>query len=470
MCYSSQSPAEAQEKWPEKIQTVLNNTKRLDHDRGGRLPLYLWPAMDPGKMDSRKAEELVREMDLRGIGVISSWKPDNRDECLENALVIARAQKKLGLRVNINATTLLYSFFNGDERTAHIDENGETFFDSTFGESHKMGCPFALDFRKDEIRERVEYYAKAYRDEGIDVDFIWADWEVDGPIEFNGAHAASKRCVRCREAVGDIDNFLEFQKTLREIRIELQHDCYSEPLLRYHPDALVGNYAVYPHNGYRYWYDYFEYYAEGQPYIQEQGAKYRLWYNDFSGTGYTFAMPVVYAWARLFSWYDFENTDYRWFYNMLLVASNACRYTPAGTPVISFVHRNMINPKEYSHPDLTPFSETVYKELLWHMLLRGTDTFYMWSGSSEFANETALLHEVYAAAQEYGDFLEHGVPLAFDVPREPGPVVSVLKLGNRLLVRRTDFDSAAKPATLRVDGRTIEIPPNTGRCSIIDLD
>ena len=63
------------------------------------------------------------------------------------------------------------------------------------------------------------------------------------------------------------------------------------------PNALVGNYAVYPHDGRRYWWDYFEHYVEGQPVRMDQKARYRHWANEFAGTGYTFAMPVVYPWS-----------------------------------------------------------------------------------------------------------------------------------------------------------------------------
>lgn len=454
--------------WSERMQLVLDTTKPLEHPRESRLPLYLWPAMNPGDLSDSDAERLVKECERRGIGVICSWTPDNRDAALKRALVIARAQKKLGVEVNIDATSLLYSFFDGDTATAHVDEAGKTFFDDSFG-GKKMGCPFTLDMKKDAIRERVEWYAAAYKQAGIDVDFIWADWEVDGPIEFNRAHEASKKCVRCREQIPDIDNFLSFQKALRDIRSELQRYTFSEPVLEAFPRALVGNYAVYPHDGYRYWYDYFEEYEDGQPYIADQGAKYRLWYNDFPGTGYTFAMPVVYTWARLFGWYDFENTDYRWFYNMLLVASNAGKNTPARTPVISFVHRHMIDPAKYPNPALEPLSEAMYRELLWHMLLRGTDAFYMWCGKDEYAEEIRPLHEVWAAAQEYGNFLEKGVPVTFDVPDRPGTVVSALRLGDRMLVRRTDFSPNEEPVRLRVGGKTADVPPLAGKCGIFTL-
>ena len=86
---------------------------------------------------------------------------------------------------------------------------------------------------------------------------------------------------------------------------------------------LVGNYGVYPHDGHRYWYDYFEEFVDGVPYEQEGGAKYRQWFDEFPLTGYTSAMPVVYTWDKIWRWYDFDQVDYRWFYNMLKVCSNA---------------------------------------------------------------------------------------------------------------------------------------------------
>ncbi len=45
------------------------------------------------------------------------------------------------------------------------------------------------------------------------------------------------------------------------------------------------NYAVNPHDGYRYWYDYFEQFVEGRPFKADGAARYRAWYDDFPGTG-----------------------------------------------------------------------------------------------------------------------------------------------------------------------------------------
>ncbi|MFC1607291.1 hypothetical protein ACFL47_04905 [Candidatus Latescibacterota bacterium] len=467
LLFAQMALSDEKPQWSERIQIALDNSTHLEYDRGGRLPLYVWSAFDPSETDVEKAEALVAELDRRGIGLVCSWRPGN-EESLQQNLAVARAQKKLGLKVNINATSPLYSFFNGDERTAHIDKDGKPFFDDCFG-PQKMGCPFAIDFRKHDIRDRVEHFVKKYNDAGLSIDFIFGDWEIDGPLEVNRASEAAKKCTRCREHLGEDFDFLTMQKHMREMRSYLQYYAFSEPVLSRFPDALVGNYAVYPHDGYRYWYDYFEYYVDGQPYKADQYAKYRQWYDDFPATGYTFAMPVVYTWEPTYTWYDFENSDYRWFYNMLLVASNVGKSTPPSVPIISFVHWNTVVVSGTPDPSVKQMSEESYQELLWHLLLRGTDTFFMWSGAKEFPKETKLVHEVYAAAQQYGEFLEHGMPITFDVPAQPGTVVSGLVLRDRVLIRRTDFGGNSEPVDVYVGTKVLSVPCIPGKCLIMDI-
>ena len=460
------SKAESTEiKWPSHIQVVLDTTNPLECDRGKRLPLYLWQAMDPGQQDEKALEKLVIDLNNRGVGLISSWNPGNRQNSLDLSLMIAKVQKKLNLRININATNCLYSFFNGNEQTAHIDNEGKPFWDQSFGKQ-KMGCPFALDFRRPHIQEQIEYFVKEFKKAGLGIDFIFADWEIDGPIEFNKAHAASKRCRRCRENIKDINDFEEFQRVLRKLRCQLQRETYAEPIKLNFPRALVGNYGVYPHNGYRYWYDYYEYYADGQPYLADQRAKYRRWYHEFPESGYSFAMPVVYTWQRIFNWYDYTDTDYRWFYNMLLVASNAGQHTPAEIPVISFVHWHTIE-HETSKSAAKQFSEDKYQELLWHMLLRGTDTFFLWCRKEEAAKEIQLVHQVYSEAQRYGEFLSAGKPINFNVPKQPGTVISGLLLGDRVLVRRTDFKKTSEPVQIAIEDKRIKVGNVPKHCQII---
>jgi hypothetical protein len=292
---------------------------------------------------------------------------------------------------------------------------------------------------------------------------------VDGPLEVNNAYQSSMKCARCIEHLGKDPGFHAFQKTIREMRSYLQYYTLSKPVLDRYPEALVGNYAVYPADGYRYWYDYFEYYVEGQPTIKDQKAMYRQWYDDFPATGFTFAMPVSYTWARTFNWYDFENTDYRWFYNMLLVASNAGKSTPLNIPVISWVHWHTIFHPGEPDPSVVQMSEESYQELLWHMLLRNTSTLAMWCGPNENAQEVRLIHEVWAAAQEYGDFLDKGLPINFDIPSRPGTVISGLILEEKVLVRRTDFSDNTESVTILAGSKPISVPYAPGKCQVISL-
>ena len=420
--------------------------------------------------DDGQQEDIIRQLDDRGVAMMATWNYDDKEASLARSLRIARIQQKLHLPVIVNANPCMYKFFNGDLKTAHVDAKGERFFDDSFGKQHKMGCAFAADFRFPAMTERIDHFVRAYHEAKLPLAMVWGDWEIDGPIEFNRSWEAAKRCVTCSKNVPDIENFEAYQKAMRLKRSEMTRRCYSEPILSRYPKAIVGNYGVYPHGGIRHWWDYFEHFVDYHPHVVDQRARYRKWFHEFSLTGYTFAMPVVYTWQDIFLWYDFDDPDYRWFYNMLLVASTAGKHTDARTPIISFVHWNTVLAGKTADPSVKQMSERAYQELLWHMLLRGTDGLFMWCPPKQFAKETKLLHEVYAESLAYADWLNDGTAVTFDVPKRPGPVISALRKGNRLLVRRTDFGKAlGEPVTLDVAGKTVTVPPAPGRCVVLDL-
>jgi len=456
--------------FPASIQTVLENTKPLKHPRNGRLPLLLWPTLGGVVEDDGLQEAIIRELDQRGISMIATWDYGKKEISLAQSLRIAAIQQKLGLPVVVNANACMYSFFNGDPRTSHIDSEGNRFFDQSFGKGHKIGCAFSLDFRLAAMTEQIDYFVRSYKRKGLPLDLVWGDWEIDGPLEFNRSWEAAKCCATCRKHVTDIEDFESYQRVMRLKRAEITRRCYSEPILSRYPKALVGNYAVYPHDGHRYWWDYFEYFVDYHPHIVDQGARYRKWFHEFALTGYTFAMPTVYPWHDTFLWYDFEDPDYRWFYNMLLVASNAGQHTDPKIPIIAFVHWHTVVTDGKADPSVKQMGERAYKELLWHMLLRGTDGLFMWCPAAESAEETRIAHEVYAASLGHSQWLNRGTPITFAVPKQTAPVISGLRIANRVLVRRTDFSRASsKPVEIRVDGKTLIIPPNTHGCVVLPL-
>ena len=118
---------------------------------------------------------------------------------------------------------------------------------------------------------------------------------------------------------------------------------------------------------------------------------------------------------------------------------------------------------------VTPMSEKTYQELLWHMFLRGHDSMFLFCGDAEAANEVRLLQEVYAAALEYKEFLDKGVPVTFEIPDAAGAVVSGLRLGDKVLVRRTDFTDEQKPVMVKIGDKSLSVPRLDGKCQVLGL-
>jgi hypothetical protein len=447
----------------ELIREIVRTTGPLESVRGERLPLYVWPARSLGTTDDSELRTLLRDLDARGMVAIATWTEG------DVALPLGKLQKELRLPVSIDATALTYGFFDGDSRTAHVDSDGRPFFDESFPTSRKMGCPFAIDHRTPVIVGRIRSAVARYREASVPIDFLFADWEVDGPLDSNGAWESSKRCARCRREIEGIEGFGSFQAAIRGKRAAIQKEMLTRPVLDAFPRALVGNYGVHPHDGYRYWLDYFEEHVEGAPVVLDQRARYRKWYPEFEETGFTFAMPVVYPWYRGYDWYDFESSDYRFFYNMLLAGTNAGKATPAAIPIITFVHWQPVEPPKRPDPNVRALSREMYQELLWHLLLRGHDALFLWSPKAEALEEVQIVHEVYRESHQYRDFLAEGVPIAFDVPKKAGPIVSALRKGTTLLVRRTDFDSSEEPVFLDVSGFRVSVPRNPGTTQLIEV-
>jgi len=455
---------------PDNIRTVLEAVPPLTGDRGSRELTYQYSVGDLSSLTDAEAEWAIRELATRGVGVITFWHHGaQQDDGIAEGIRIGRLQQALGLTVAVDANHLLHRFYDDTPGTAHMDEDERPFWDESFAGA-RMGCPFAIEHRKPVILARLAAYVEAYHAAGVTVGISTADWEIDGPHEWNQAWEHSRRCARCRENLTQLDDFVSFQAAMRQLRAQLLRECYVEPILRRFPGALVTNYAVYPHDGWRYWYDYFEKPRPDLPHRADQEDLHRPWYDDFPECGFTLAMPVVYTWHNIYHAYPrFTDDDFRWFYNMLLVGSNAGKSTPPATPIATFVHWHTTAPPAVALT-VPQMSRVAYQELLWHLLLRGHDIFYSWTPMEELAEEIALVQQVYDASLEYGDWLARGEPITFGVPAEQGPVVSGLRLGDRVLVRRTDFGGVVGPVTVEVGGRTLGVPSTPGQCQVLPLE
>ncbi len=202
---------------------------------------------------------------------------------------------------------------------------------------------------------------------------------------------------------------------------------------------------------------YFEKETPGAIYQKKHNALHRKWFDEFRYSGYNMAMPVIYTWYRFFSDYNFEPKEYRWFYPLMKEATSAGKNTPASIPVITFVHWQTVEKPQKTPDDFAPLNREKYKQLLWHLLLRGHDAFCLWSPIGEMAEEIKVVQEVYIESLKYNDFILKGKPVFWDVPEEPDTVISGLKLNNKILLIRTDFKEP-KEMKLRIDGKQIKVP------------
>ncbi|MCM8818413.1 MAG: hypothetical protein NC915_02915 [Candidatus Omnitrophica bacterium] len=441
------------------IEIIIENTEPITIKSSKRLPLFVWTSI-PLNITEDEMKKYLNHLIERNIVVFTRWRipKEGIESGIKEAIKIDKKKKELNYPVVIDATSIVHRFFDGSEETGHIDENGNLFFDMSFSDKVKMGCPFKIDKRYNVIKERLEKFLKAYKDEGIDIKYWAVDWEIDGPIEWNSAWENSKKCIICRKNIKNIENFDEFQKVIRKKRADLQREVFVDTIKKYFPNCLIGNYAVNPHDGYRYWWDYFEKEVEGATYQRKHNALHRKWFDEFKYSGYTMAMPVIYTWYKFFNDYTFEEREYRWFYPLLREGTSVGKNTSQNIPIISFVHwQTVLKPKELLS-DFVPLSREKYKELLWHLLFRGFDTFCLWSPLNEMAEEIKVLHEVYTESFKYNDFILNGKPVLWDVPEEPDTVISGLKLKNKLLIIRSDFREKKEVIKVKVDSKQIEIP------------
>lgn len=441
------------------IDIILENTTPLPTKSEKRLPLFIWVSI-PTNLSEEEIRNYIIKLKERNIIVFTRWQipKEGIEKGIKEAIRIDKIKKELDYIISIDATNIVHMFFDGSENTGHIDEKGNIFFDFSFSKNVKMGCPFRIEVRYNVIKERLEKFLREYKNEGIEIKYWAVDWEIDGPIEWNSAWENSKRCVLCKENIKDINNFDKFQEVIRKKRADLQREVFVETVQKYFPKCFIGNYAVNPHDGYRYWWDYFEKEVEGATYQRKHNALHRKWFDEFKYSGYTMAMPVIYTWYRFFNDYKFKEKEYRWFYPLLKEGTSVGKNTPQNIPIVSFVHwQTVLKPKELP-VDFFPLSREKYKELLWHLLFRNFDTFCLWSPLDEMADEIKVLYEVYSESFKYNDFIINGEPIFWEIPEEPEPVISGLKLKDKLLIIRSDFKERKEKIKIKIDKKEIEIP------------
>ncbi|HYE05034.1 MAG TPA: hypothetical protein VEL07_05860 [Planctomycetota bacterium] len=446
---------------PDPFAAILATVQPLAEPRGDRAPLWVWTCDYPLDADDATLRAAVAAMEARGIGLFCRWTGDAAASAAR-CIRLARIQRELGAPVAIDlAGDLIHGVHDGSDATAHHDADGTALLSDFM--VWKAGCPFAdLDDRLQARTSKIDAFLAAYAAAGVEPDFITGDYEFDGPSEWNDSWALAKRCVACRARIPAIDDdFTAYQRAVRAERSRWQKELITATVKARFPRCRVGVYGMNPHDGHRYWHDFFESHTRipGVAYVEDHGAAYRPWAHEFDAAGYDVAMPVCYILPHAFAYAVESAEDQAWFAfaNLLREGGSAGAATPAEVPIYPFVHAD------------PAFAVERYEEALWHLLLRGADSFCMWCPAEAMAAQLAPVHRVWAAAGQHRDFLAGGTPVVSGVPPGPGPAVSALKLGGRLLVRRTDGAPHPGGVSLAIDRSPIDIPAAPGRCQVIDL-
>ena len=76
---------------------------------------------------------------------------------------------------------------------------------------------------------------------------------------------------------------------------------------------------------------------------------------------------------------------------------------------------------------------------------------------------------IQVVSEKYGEFLSVGIPINFNVPKQPATVISGLKLGDHVLVRRTDFAGTSGDVEIAIDNKKINVKAVPKSCQIISI-
>jgi hypothetical protein len=458
------------------LQPLLEAIPPLTRPIGARPPIFLWSPEIPETLDATQLDDAFHALHARGLCLFLRWQPDFSNT-LAQVRRVAGVRKRLGLPVAVDATPVAHGLFPKGDAYAHLAPNGKPFRNS--GLSWDPGCPFRVSPVQEPVRACIESFARAQQALDLPLDYWISDWELDGPNEWKHGWTAARQCTLCRARIPDIEtNFPAFQAAVRQLRSAMQRENLVRPVQAAYPAVRIGNYAMNPHDGFRYYWDYFEEESFGKPvltagvpYVREQQAYHRPWWRgEFEAAGYNLAAPVLYAWYHLFLNYTCADPDYRWFYGLLREATSAGRHTPADTPLIPFVHARPIGAPEKATdqpPGFAPLSVANIRELAWHILLRGASSFILWAPGDE-VRELRPFHAAYDESLAYPEFFDKGAPVCFDLPGEPGVVVSARHYQGRYLVRRTDFAATTGTVVVSLDpGGRLLVPAAPGRCLIL---
>jgi hypothetical protein len=426
----------------------------MRHSMEGRIPLMCWnlplPADEKlvemqGDGSLRKAIETLAE---RGIvpTVVMGWNWDPA-----GALAMAQTLQEAGQPVYVLAA---FGIVDGEKALYAEspkftgpwpwDETGQVTWKGT----RDWPCLPVYD-----VSQSVAFYREwmqRFKNAGITVDAVWTDYE-GLPYAWNFIYESQKQAECAKHyPPGALDSWHSFASYVGELRARILQEAIADPVHEFFPQALVSNYGSAAS-------------SEAYPFVGSVGAV-----SPPCTIGHLSAvMPSVYAGGRhLGRYYNMDwpvtqaEADNIYFTTLLstISTSMANKGTKLGIPYVC----RYLPTSEESRYDLG-MSAGVYREMLRHAFLRGTDGLYLFNlgfpGSRVTPQESfESVEDARSVMDEmltFREFLEQGQPMNFDLPamRTYGIVWSGLALPDRVLVRVFTFG----PET-----RTLDLIPFPG--------
>jgi hypothetical protein len=306
---------------------------------------------------------------------------------------------------------------------------------------------------------------KLFRDRGVRLDAVWADWEGD-PLYGDDRHEQARHCARCRrlipaKALSSGDAFRDY--TTR-VFYDLFGVYYAAPVLEYFPKCSVTNWLAQPSTP-----------EDPQP--------------GWSGSkGHVQMPPVVTAWnptaygAASWVWKERSVGDRAnqrrvddVYTNVLLrQVSLAGRLTERWAPekeLVPWVCRWVSEGPETEFPVM---SRERYREVLRQLWLRGIAAMQVFGpripGFEEMGlpelQDAALIYDEMLA---YREILEGGTVLNWEVPpeREPGVLWSGMRLGDEAILRVFNGADSRRKIGVRIwPGRPSNLVVDSGATTL----
>ena len=408
---------EAPVRWD--MESLARVVRPMRHSTKGRLPLLLWnfPIPRDDQLVKLRADGTLR----RHIGVLAERGIAPTVEMgwewtLPGALAMARTLQEAGrpVHVLIPRADLL-------EGTAYRDCTvwAEGPDATRGGKNRKWPC---LPLAKPELTAAwLRKQLQPFKDAGIRVDAVWFDDECL-PHPWNGCFNAQRSTPECRRHYppGVLDRFASFKTWAYRFRFDLFTKGAAAPVKAMFGGVLVGEYG---------------------DTVSGTGARYGLDAQMPSLYANTRHLPRAFRTRKPTQ----EAVDLFYFARLLRGLSSANSALVSGKLSIPYLSRYV--PDNRDAKLRFPMSQGLYRELMRHMWLRGTDSLYLFNlgyptrpqlVTPRFSFESVEdARAVYDELLAHREFLDRGEPMTFVVPADltREGLWSGLRLKDRCLVR-----------------------------------